>query len=200
MWWKKAALLTAFAAIIGGVGVSFLTHTREAASARLAATPWHPLVQEPELSLFPVAGQWRVLYRMSQGAWYDANHGKRRIKHIEPTAEDRYIEHIFAYLPAGVPCNLGAGAEPLPRSSAMMLNRCLRLAKLPQARTSVIAAAGKRRFYPNENDPNSLWYEVTYFRLKDGVTFLELTRIPYSLLQPERYRAIMSELRAENEN
>lgn len=198
MWWKKAALATAFAAIIGGVGVSFLTHTEEAAAAKLAAAPSVALTVEPELAQFPVAGQWRALYRITQGEWYDANHGKRRSKRLHTSPEDKYIEHIFAYLPAGVPCNLGAGAEPLPRSSAIMLNRCLKLVKLPPVQTSFIVAAGKRRFYPDEANSHALWYEVTYFRLQDGVTFLELTRIPFSLLQPELYKSIMSELRVEN--
>lgn len=198
MWWKKAALVTALLAMLGGIGVNFLTHTQEAAAAKLAETPTVALSKEPELAAFPVVEQWRALYRISQGDWYDANHGKRRHKRVHTAPEDKYIEHIFAYLPAGVSCNLGAGAEALPRSSAMMLNRCLKLAKLPQVQTSFIVAAGKRRFYPDEANSNALWYEVTYFRLQDGVTFLELTRIPFSLLQPEKYKALMSELREEN--
>lgn len=193
---KRIALLSAFAAIVFGVFMNLLTHTEEAAAAELAKKETTPLVQTEELTTFPAAEQWRVLYRMTQGEWLNAQHGTLN-KRADMLPADKLIEHTFAYLPAGAECPLSEGADPLPRSAAMMLNRCLKAAGLPQVQPSFIKAAGKRRFYPDEAQQQALWYDVTYFCLEDGVIFVELSRIPFSQMRPERYQELMAELREE---
>lgn len=186
---KKLALVTAAIAIIGGVVGSFLTHTEEAAAKALAAKPYSAMTAFDDLVLFPEVENWRVLYNISQADWYAANHKKDKKRQHGSTKEDRLISHIFAYLPADVPMELDLEWAPLPESAAIILNKSLRLLKLPPVSPNFIVKAGRKRFHPDADHLDRLWFEVTYFELEDGVRFVEMARIPFRELQPERYKA-----------
>ncbi|MCQ2364546.1 MAG: hypothetical protein MJ051_03200 [Akkermansia sp.] len=182
-------------ALVAGLAVSILTHTRESAAHALAEKPYSPLSDIAELKAFPHAAEWRVLYRMSQGDWHDrindsiygrGEKERRSTPHDRP--EEVLIEHILAYLPADVPFEGMPEAKEQHRSTVMSLNQCLRLINLPEPRRKDVAAASLSRFFPDSADPDALWYKVSYFELKDGVRFVHLARIPFAELRPFMYR------------
>lgn len=193
---SKLALIFAVIALACGLGVSVLTHTQESAAKALAAhTDCYPLTEIRELENFPQAKEWRVLYHMTQGDWYDRIHdhiygrdekSRRTTKH--DTAEEILIEHILAYLPAGVPFEGLAEAHPQPKSTVISLNQCLGIINLPEPRKKDVAAASLARFYPVPSTPDALWYKVSLFELKDGVRFVHLARIPFAQLRPFVYK------------
>lgn len=192
---NKLALVFAVIALCCGLGVSVLTHTQESAAKALAShTECYPLSEIKELEAFPQAGQWKVLYHMTQGDWYDRIHdhiygrdekSRRTTKH--DTAEEILIEHILAYLPAGVPFDGLPEAHPQPKSTVMSLNQCLGIINLPEPRKKDVEAASLARFYPVPSTPDALWYKVSLFELKDGVRFVHFARIPFAQLRPFVY-------------
>lgn len=193
---KKFAVFMALFALLAGLAVSILTHTRESAAQALAAKPYTPLADIAELKEFPQAAEWRVLYRMSQGNWHDrindslyGRDEKSRRDTVHDSAEEVLIEHILAYLPADVPFAGMPEAKAQHRSAVMSLNQCLRIINLPEPRRKDVAAATLSRFFPNAADPDALWYKVSFFELKDGVRFVHLARIPFAELRPFVYRS-----------
>ncbi len=192
---SKVAIIFAMIALVCGLGVSVLTHTQESAAKALAAhTECYPLAEITELKDFPQAKEWRVLYHMTQGDWYDRIHdhiygrdekSRRTTKH--DTAEEILIEHILAYLPADVPFEGLTDARPQPKSTVMSLNQCLGILELPEPRKKDVAAASLARFFPVPETPDALWYKVSLFELKDGVRFVHLARIPFAQLRPFVY-------------
>lgn len=192
---KNLALVLALIALCGGLAVSLLTHTQESASQALAAhTECYPLAEISELRNFPQAEQWRVLYHLTQGDWYDRIHDhtygrdeKSRRTTEHNTAEEILIEHILAYLPAGVPFDGLENATPQSKSTVISLNQCLGIVGLPGPRRQNVAAASLSRFYPVPSTPDALWYKVSLFELKDGVRFVHLARIPFAQLRPFVY-------------
>lgn len=193
---KNLALVFACIALCCGLAVSVLTHTQESAARALAAhTECYPLAEIKELQEFPQAQEWRVLFHMTQGDWYDRIHdhiygrdekSRRSTKH--DTAEEILIEHVLAYLPADVPFEGLADARPQPKSTVMSLNQCLGILELPEPRKKDVAAASLARFYPVPSTPDALWYKVSLFELKDGVRFVHLARIPFAQLRPFVYQ------------
>lgn len=175
-------------AILGGAIACIINNTEQAAAAALAAKDVTPLSQFGDLKDFPRAEQWRVLFHMSQGAWYDTTHG-RDPKESYSTDFDTKIEHIFAYLPAGETVDMGSDLKSLPKSASISLNMSLRCAELPEVRSSTISRAAKGRYIPYPRSADALWFEVDFFELKDGVRFIHLVRIPYAHLHPAAYRA-----------
>lgn len=192
---KKLALFMAMVALLAGLTVSLLTHTRESAALALAQKEYYPLSSIPELKAFPQAAEWRVLYRMTQGDWHDSinnstygrdEQNRRATEHDTP--EEVLIEHILAYLPAEVSFEGLPEAKPQHLSTVMSLNQCLRIIRLPEPRRKDVASASLSRFFPDASDPDALWYKVSFFELKDGVRFLHLARIPFAELRPYIYR------------
>lgn len=192
---KNLAVVFAVIALCCGLGLSFLTHTEESAARELAAhTECYPLSEIAELRSFPQADEWRVLYHLAQGDWSDRIHdryygrdGESRRTTEHDTAEEILIEHILAYLPAGVPFDGLPNTTPQPKSTVMSLNQCLSVIGLPEPRRKDVASAGLARFYPNPATPDALWYKVSTFELKDGVRFVHLARIPFAQLRPFVY-------------
>lgn len=194
---KKLAPIVTALAIVGGAIACIVNNTGEAAAAALASKEVTPLSDFADLKDFPAAAQWRVLFHMSQGAWYDTTHG-HKVKEAYDTDFDNKIQHIFAYLPAGEPVDMGGiGTEHLPKSSSIALNMCLRCVKLPEVRSATISHAAKGRYSPYPRSADALWFEVDFFALKDGVRFVHLVRIPYAHLHPAAYHASHPEFRDE---
>lgn len=193
---KKLALVFATIALCCGLAVSVLTHTQESAAQALAAQKnCYPMAEIAELKDFPQAGQWRVLFHLTQGDWYDRIHDhiygrdeKSRRTTAHDTAEEILIEHVLAYLPAGVPFDGMTDARPQPKSTVMSLNQCLGILGLPEPRKKDVVAASLSRYFPVPETPDALWYKVTFFELKDGVRFVHLARIPFAQLRPYVYR------------
>lgn len=192
---KKLAPIVTALAIVGGAIACIVNNTGEAAAAALASKEVTPLSEFADLKNFPAADQWRVLFQMSQGAWYDTTHG-HKVKEAYDTDFDNKIVHIFAYLPAGVPVEMEE-MERLPKSSSIALNMGLRCSKLPEVRSSTIAHASKGRYCPYPRSADALWFEVDFYELKDGVRFVHLVRIPYAHLHPAAYHASHPEFRDE---
>lgn len=192
---KKLAAAFALVALCFGLGMSLLTHTKESAARELAAhTECYPLSEIAELRSFPQAEQWRVLYHLTQGDWSDRIHDhiygrdeKSRRTTEHDTAEEILIEHILAYLPAGVPFEGLPNSVLQPKSTVISLNQSLSVIGLPEPRIKDVASAGLARFYPDPNTPDALWYKVSVFELKDGVRFAHLARIPFAQLRPYVY-------------
>lgn len=201
---KKFAVFMAVFALLAGLAVSILTHTRESAARALAAKEYYPLSEVSELKAFPHASEWRVLYHMTQGDWHDrindSRYGRDE-KHRRTTPHDKpeeiLIEHILAYLPADVPFEGMPEAKPQHSSTVMSLNQCLRIINLPEPRRKDVASATLSRFFPDAADPDALWYKVSFFELKDGVRFVHLARIPFAELRPFVYRNRRSANQAE---
>lgn len=192
---KKLAPIVTALAIVGGAIACIVNNTGEAAAAALASKEVTPLSEFADLKNFPASDQWRVLFQMSQGAWYDTTHG-HKVKEAYDTDFDNKIVHIFAYLPAGVPVEMEE-MERLPKSSSIALNMGLRCSKLPEVRSSTIAHASKGRYSPYPRSADALWFEVDFYELKDGVRFVHLVRIPYAHLHPAAYHASHPEFRDE---
>lgn len=193
---KKFAVFMAVFALLAGLAVSILTHTRESAARALAEKEYYPLSEVAELKDFPMASEWRVLFHMTQGDWHDRindciygrdEKSRRTTEHDQ--AEEILIEHILAYLPADVAFAGMPDAKPQHRSTVMSLNQCLRLVNLPEPRRKDVAVATLSRFFPDASDPDALWYKVSFFELKDGVRFVHLARIPFAQLRPFMYRS-----------
>lgn len=192
---KKIAAVAAAVALCCGLATSVLTHTEESAAAVLAKQETWPMSEMSDLRGFPQAEQWRVLYHMTQGDWYDRIHdhtymrdeaSRRSTRHDTP--EEILIEHVLAYLPAGVPFEGLPDAQPQPVSTVMSLNQCLGILDLPEPRRRDVASASLTRFYPDPATPDALWYKVSLFELKDGVRFVHLARIPFAQLRPFLYK------------
>lgn len=191
---KKFALFMALFALLAGLAVNILTHTRESAAQALAAKEYYPLAEISDLKDFPQAAEWRVLFHMTQGDWHDrindsiyGRDEKSRRCTAHDTPEEILIEHILAYLPAGAAFEGLADAKPQHHSTVMSLNQCLRLLNLPEPRRKDVAVATLSRFFPDAADPDALWYKVSFFELKDGVRFVHLARIPFAELRPFVY-------------
>lgn len=193
---KKLAPIVTALAIVGGAIACIVNNTGEAAAAALAAKEVTPLSAYADLKDFPQAANWRVLFHMPQGAWYDTTHG-HKVQEVYDNDFDNKIEHIFAYLPAEVPLDIEESMEHLPKSSSISLNMGLRCAKLPQVRSSTITSANKFRYIPYPRSRDALWFEVDFFELKDGVRFIHMVRIPYAHLHPAVYHAAHPEFRDE---
>lgn len=192
---KKVAAASAVLALIGGLAMSVLTHTDESAARALAQRETWSMAEMSDLRDFPQAADWRVLYHMTQGDWYDRIHDRtymrdeashRSTRHDTP--EEILIEHVLAYLPAGVPFEGLPDAKPQSKSTVMSLNQCLGIIDLPEPRRQDVEAASLARFYPDPARADALWYKVSLFELKDGVRFVHLARIPFAALRPFVYQ------------
>lgn len=184
---KRFPALLALIGLALGTGACFYFNTETAVKNQMEQKAYTPMSEMAELAGFPQAGQWRVLFRMTQGDWYDRLHHIEKGDREHVSADDRFIEHIFAYMPAGGHYDGLTPFAALPDSAVMNLNRDLEITELPGARMKDVKAACKARFYPYPEDKGALWYEVVYFELADGVQFVQLSRVPYAQLQPKPY-------------